>query len=346
MAAPARKIVSVQNPRSLVGLWIFAIVWCGISFSVFGAFAFGARDVVGGLVGGLFSLLGLAMLYGAVTSTLEYWRYGNVRLVLARPPETGGRLEAKVEFPDNATLRGFISAELACVQVVWSRGSKGGSSKSERDDWTGKHVFAIRRGLPGTEAAIAIDVPANQPASSLPQEGDGNSMFEGSFPGPGVSIDKSYHRWELRISADVPGADLGRTFRLRVAQGASAVAAPPAPEIPRPARMPDLALERRIAARRAMERRLAAVSAVIGMTPFLAPFVIAGLAVGLAGCPMGWSSSAPPSCRFAGIDWGPLMAGAFDVLFAAVPIGIAASAAVYIAGQIWLNTTWKKRPIR
>ena len=332
-----KKLTSVQNPKSLVGLWIFAILWCGISFTVFGAFAFQARDFMGGAIGGLFSLLGLAMLYGAVTSTLEYWRYGNVRLTLARPPETGGKLEAKVEFPDNDSLRGFISAELACVQVVWSRNSKGESSKSERDDWTGKHVFAIRRGLPGTEAAIAIDVPANQPASSLPQENTGDAMFEGGFPGLGVAIDKSYYRWELRVSADLPGVDLARTFRLRVAAGAGAAPVPAAPERPRPARMPDLALEHRLNQRKALERKLALVCLVMAVGPFLAAFAIAGLGVGLAGCPMSWGSANPPACELAGINWGRLMARSFDLVFIAVPAGIASSAVFYFVGQVWID---------
>jgi hypothetical protein len=327
-----QKIVSVQNPKSLIGNWIFTLLWCALSFTLFGVFAIAARDVMGGIISGIFALFGVAMLYASITATLEYWRYGQVNLTLARPLQTGGKVEGRLELPANLQA-GQVSAELACVQVVWSRNSKGHPSKSEHDQWTGKQISAIRRGAVASEALLAMGIPADQPGSSLPNEGPGTSMFEG-HPGAGVEMDQSYTRWELRIKADVSGVDLARTFKLKVGGGGAAAPAP----VLRPERPPlDTALEQRLDARKAAERKLGAACAIIGFVPFVVPFAIVGIGVGLAGCPMGWSDSNPPNCMLAGINWGRLMAGTVKVMFIAVPVGIASSAVLFFAGQAWLD---------
>jgi nitroreductase len=188
---------------------------------------------------------------------------------------------------------------------------------------------------------LALAFPADRPPSTVPDEGPADAMFQATHPGGGVELDQSYYRWEVRIKADVAGVDLDRTFRLRVAPGSGATWAPaPVPQIPR---VPlDRTLERRLDERRAIERKLSAACFVIGIAPFLVPFVIAGLGVGLAGCPMGWSNAAPPQCELAGINWGALMAGTFDLVSVAVPAGIAASTVLYLAGQAWLNRTYSR----
>jgi hypothetical protein len=336
------KLMSVQNAKSVAGMWIFTILWCAIAFTVFGAAAFQARNLVGGLIGGVFSLMGLVMIYASIKATLEYIKYGKVQLTLARPAETGGKLEARLDLPADLPANARISAELACVQVVWSRGSKGGTSTRERDDWTAKETFTVRRGATRSDAVLALAFPADRPPSTVPDEGPADAMFQATHPGGGVELDRSYYRWEVRVKADVPGVDLERTFRLRVAPGSGATWAPmPEPATPR---VPlDRALERRLDERRAIERKLSAACFVIGIAPFLVPFVIAGLGVGLAGCPMGWSDAAPPKCELAGINWGALMAGTFDLISVAVPAGIAVSTVLYLAGQVWLNRSYSNR---
>jgi len=338
MSVPSNRLLSSQNPKSILGVWLFAVFWCGISFTVFWAFAFQARDVFGGAIGGLFSLIGLVMLYGAVSMTLEYLKYGRVEIALDGEPATGRSFGATLRLPADAAAAGKVSAELACVRVTWSRGSKGGLSKGEQDAWTGKRDFPVFRGGVGGYAKMQIEVPAGQPASDVPGEPPPDAMVEIGTPA-GVEVDRAYHRWELRVKADVPGIDLDRSFRLRVAPGSPGlapqpVAAPAAPRFP-PVIRADI--EQRVGDRRAANRRLSLLCAFIGFAPFVVPFAIAGLAVGLAGCPMGFSASRPPSCAFAGIDWGPVMARAFDLMFVAVPAGIAGSAVIYFLGQLWLD---------
>lgn len=336
MAVPSNKLLSVQNPKSIVGAWIFTFLWCGISFTVFWAFAFQARDIVGGSIGGLFSLLGLVMLYGSVKMTLEYGKYGQVQLALeGDPPATGRSFSARLDLPGDAGTAATIHAELACVQATWTRGSKGGLSLSERDAWTRKNVFPVRRGAASGHATLKFDVPVDQPASDLPGEERPDIVLQAGHPA-GIEAGRSYYRWELRVKADVPGIDLERTFKLRVAPAPQGAAARPGAAV-RPAPVLDPKIEGRIATRRAAERKLSAWSAFIGFAPFVAPFAIAGLAVGLAGCPMSWSTGNPPRCEFAGMNWGPLMSGAFDLMFIAVPAGIAGSILFYLAGQWWLS---------
>jgi hypothetical protein len=327
------KLLSVQNPKTLVGSWIFTILWCGISFPLFYVFGFQERSLMGGAVGGLFTLIGIGMLYGTIKATLEYFKYGKVHLELeGAPPETGRSFSAKVNLPANAAAAGRISAELACVRVTWSRGSKGGTSKGKQDAWTRQQVFPARRSAFGGYAALRIEIPSDKPSSDVPQESAPDAMVESGRPAD-IELGRGYYRWELRIKADVPGIDFERTFKLRVGAGAQ----PPAAVAPRVSPvMMDTELQQRLIARRTAVRRLGMITAAIAMGPFVVPFAIAGLAVGLAGCPMSWSSANPPACAFAGINWGPLMAGAFDLMFTAVPVGIGASVLIFIVGQIWL----------
>src|SRR5262245_38782164 len=132
-----KKLLSTQNPKSLAGSWLFTILWCGISFPIFYVFAFKERSLFGGAIGGLFTLLGVAMLYASIKLTLEYLKYGEVHLQLeGAAPATGQSFSAKINLPANAAAAGRISAELACVRVTWTRGSKGAPSKGEKDAWT------------------------------------------------------------------------------------------------------------------------------------------------------------------------------------------------------------------
>ncbi|HET9405584.1 MAG TPA: hypothetical protein VFO57_13485, partial [Burkholderiales bacterium] len=294
MAAPSNRLLSVQNPKSLAGMWIFTVLWCGISFTVFWAFAIASRQTGGAIVGGLFSLLGLVMLFGSVKATLEYLKFGRVHLALeGEQPAAGRSFSARLDLPGEAGAAATIHAELVCVQTTWSRGSKGGPSKSERDAWTRKNVFPVRRGPVSGYAMLKFDVPADQPASDLPGEGPPDAMLEVGHPA-GIEIGRSYYRWELRVKADVPGIDLERTFKLRVAAGPQGAGPRPAGAAPRLDPKFGAELERRVEARQEQDRRLGMWCAFIGFAPIVAPFAIMGLAVGLAGCPMGWNASAPP----------------------------------------------------
>jgi hypothetical protein len=333
-----KKLLSTQNPKSIIGAWLFTFVWCGIAFTVFWAFAFQARDFMGGAVGGLFSLLGLVMLYQSAKMTLEYFKYGRVSLKLEGNPATGSGFGALLELPGDLAGAMTIHAELACMQTTWSRGSKGGPSKSERDVWSRKSVFPVRRSGVGSYAALKFDVPADQPASDLPEERAPDAMVEAGYPA-GVEIGRSYYRWEVRVTADVPGVDLDRTYPIRVVQGSGVPAARPsiAAALPRVKPAVSAALEQRIGERKAATNRLGLLCAFVGFAPIVVPFAISGIAIGLAGCPMGWRTGSPPACQFAGINWGPLMAGAFDHAFVLFPAGIAASAVIYFLGQLWLD---------
>ena len=328
-----KKLLSTQNPKSLAGSWLFTILWCGISFPIFYVFAFKERSLFGGAIGGLFTLLGVAMLYASIKLTLEYLKYGAVHLQLeGAAPATGQSFGAKINLPTNAAAAGRISAELACVRVTWTRGSKGAPSKGEKDAWTRQQVFAVRRSALGDYAAFRIDVPGDKPPSDLPGELAPDAVVEIGSPG-GIEVGRDYYRWELRVKVDVPGIDFERTFYLRVGAGTQA-AATVAPRVD-PVMM-DTQLHERLLARRAATRKLSMISAFVGMAPFVVPFAIAGLAVGLAGCPMSWNASNPPTCTFGGINWGPVMSHSFDLMFTAVPVGIAASIVIFVAGQAWI----------
>lgn len=330
-----KKLLSTQNPKSLTGTWIFTVVWCAVSFPIFFIFGIKERDLFGGAIGGLFTLFGIAMLYASIKGTLEYFKYGEVHLTLeGEPPALGQSFSARVNLPANAAAAGRINVELACVRVAWTRGSKG-TSKGEQDAWTRPHTFPARHSGAGGYATFRIEVPADKPPSDLPEERAPEAVVEAGHPA-GIEIGRDYYRWELRIKADVPGIDFERTFLLRVGAGTQASARPSVAPRPSPV-MTDTALHERLLARRAVNRRLGTASAFVAFVPFLLPFAIAGIAAGLAGCPLSWSSTNPPVCEFAGINWGRLMAGAFELMFTTFPaVGIGAGAVIYFVGRAWL----------
>ena len=328
-----KRLLSIQNPKSLVGSWLFTILWCGISFTVFYTFAFKARDVMGGAIGGLFTLIGIAALYASIKATLEYLKYGEVYLQLEGEPAVGEGFGARINLPAAAAAAGRLTAVLACVRVTWSRGNKS-VSKGEQDAWKKEQVFPVRRSGVGGYAALRIEIPPDKPASDLPEESAPDAMVEVGHPG-GVELGRDYYRWELRLKADVPGIDFERTFRLRVNPGKQPAAAPEARRVD-PV-MADTALHERLITRREATRSLGTLSAFVAFVPFVVPFAIAGIAIGLAGCPGSWSSTSPPVCEFAGVNWGRLMTGAFDLMFTAFPVaGIGASIVIYFAGQAWI----------
>jgi hypothetical protein len=333
-----KKLLSTQNPKSLAGSWLFTILWCAISFPIFYVFGFQERSLMGGAIGGLFTLIGIVMLYATIKATLEYVKYGEVHLTLeGEAPVVGGSFGARINLPAEAAAAGRISAELACVRVTWTRGSKGAPSRGEQDAWTKQHVIPVHRSAVGGYATLKLEIPDDKAPSDLPEGSAPATLVQAAYPAGGIEVGRSYYRWELRIKADVPGIDFERTYQVRVNPGKQAASAGAAAAAPRmdPVMM-DPELRERLIARRAAGRALGTLCTVVAMTPFVAPFAIAGLAVGLAGCPMSWNSSRPPICEFAGINWGPLMAGAFDLMFTAVPIGIGASFVIFLVGQIWL----------
>jgi hypothetical protein len=327
-----KKLLSTQNPKSLAGSWFFTVLWCGVSFPVFYIFGFKERDLMGGAIGGLFTLIGIAMLYASIKLTLEYWKYGEVHLTLeGAVPATGQSFGAKVNLPANAAAAGRISAELACVRVTWTRGSKS-VSKREQDAWTKQQVFPARRSALGDYAALKIEIPSDKPPSDVPEELAPDSVAEAGHPA-GIELDRDYYRWELRIKADVPGIDFERTFYLRVgpgAQTASRLLARPSPV------MTDPELHERLITRRAAMRSIATACVFVALTPIVLPIAIAGVAIGLAGCPMAWSLSNPPACVLGGIDLGPVMARGLDLMFTMFPYGIGASVVLGIAAQAWV----------
>lgn len=329
-----KKVLSTQNPKSLAGSWLFTLLWCGISFPIFYVFAFKERSLFGGAIGGLFALIGVAMLYASIRLTLEYLKYGEVRLQLeGAAPATGQSFSAKLNLPANAAAAGRISAELACVRVTWTRGSKS-VSKAEQDAWTKQQVFPVRRSALGDYAAFRIEIPGDKPASDLPEDPAPDAVAEAGRPA-GIELGRDYYRWELRVKAGVPGIDFERTFLIRVGAGTQSAARPSAAPRVSPL-MTDSGLHARILERRAAVRSLATACMFVAMIPIVLPLAIAGIEVGLAGCPMAWNLVNPPVCELGGIDLGRLMARAFDLAFTLFPAGIGACVVIAIGGQAWL----------
>jgi hypothetical protein len=130
-----------------------------------------------------------------------------VRLALDELPAVGRRVAASLELPEKAAAAGHVSAELACLRVTYTRASKGGTSSSTEDEWTESHRIPVRRAARGAVAPMHLDIPAALHPTDVPG-GDGAS--------PDIDLDRAYHKWELRVVAEVEGIDLRRTFEVQV----------------------------------------------------------------------------------------------------------------------------------
>ncbi len=239
MAAPSNRLLSTQNPKSIGFMWVFAVLWCGVSFPVFWMFAIQMRQVAPGIVGGLFAAFGLVMLFFTVRATLEYVKFGQVDLTLDGEPAVGRGFGAMVRLPASPALA-KLTAELACVQLIPDRDAKGEPTTREADAWTLKQEFPVRRGAAGAYATLRFDVPADQPATTTAEDiGLDEAQMKEAFKDLDLAKFRALHaaaaraqargsyRWELRIRADVPGIDLDRTFNLSMAPAPAGTVAQP-----------------------------------------------------------------------------------------------------------------------
>jgi tetratricopeptide (TPR) repeat protein len=197
-------------------MWAFTLVWCGISGPMFYVWAFQAGEILAGTVAGFFLLIGLVVFYGTARMTLEYWKFGAMRVVLTDIPRVGKSVAASLAVPERAVVAGHIETELACIRVTYARGSKGSTSSKSEDAWSEKHRIPVQRTGKAATAFMQIDVPAALHCTDIPEGQDA-----------AIDFGRAYYKWELRIGADVPGIDLQRSFEVQVLPPASGAADAP-----------------------------------------------------------------------------------------------------------------------
>jgi len=210
----------LDNARSnWIGAVVMALLWNAISLPLLFVFI---DEIDGGnraaLLGLLFPLIGVGLLWWALRSWQRWRRYGQSRLQLdALPVPLGGVLRARLEIPARLSSR-RLQAQLLCVRKTVSGSGKNRRS-SEAILWENSYDFGLAPGsASGLHTAdIVIPLPADQPVSD--------------WQNPRHQI-----IWRLRASASEPGVDYASRFELPVfavtdaAIDASAAAPLPPPQ--------------------------------------------------------------------------------------------------------------------
>ena len=238
-----RNIDSIESGKNVVGAWVGTLLYCAVSFGFFYYSLVHIRHPIFDLVTGFFAAWGVVYLGWTLWVTLGVRKFGDLRLLLERPlPAVGGSFVATLGLPPAALAARTIHAELSCWKMTST--IKG---DSEEPHWATAANFPVRRKADGRCAAtLSIESPPDLEPSRTPPPAE--TLHADDPP-------RIYWLYELRVTADVPGVDLARTFPVQIlprAQGTVAAAkreapprlatpamrAAPAPAVARPEPLP------------------------------------------------------------------------------------------------------------
>jgi len=167
--------------------------------------------VPAGVLAGFFLLIGVMMLAGAVDVTLHYLRYDAMRLTLTgEPPAVGKRLDGIVDLPASAAAA-WIGVELACVLVSHERVGANRTATFEKDRWSDRRQFRIRRSGGRGCVVVQFEIPDWLPPSS-------GTPAVGAPAAAKSSCD--WYAWELRVGAGSADPEFRRTLSVHVLRSA------------------------------------------------------------------------------------------------------------------------------
>jgi hypothetical protein len=191
--------IKSTSKSSMWGAWIFAVIWNLISaplpFVLYEEVL--EKENYIAIVGLLFPIVGIGLLFWAVRRTLEWTTFGRAPVTLDPFPgsiggHVGGTIDLKIPF--NASNEFAVT-----LTNVHSYTSGSGKNKSQREKavWQKNLIAHAETGSNGTRLTFRFDVPENCRASDTEK-------------------DDSYHMWRLNLSATLPGTDLDRDYELPV----------------------------------------------------------------------------------------------------------------------------------
>lgn len=197
------SIILSEAKRGTFVLWFFALAWNAISAPVL---FFLPEELDNGnllaLVGVIFPLAGVYLLFLAIRSTLEYRRFGTVAFEMdPHPGAIGGHVGGHILVPhlsyDIATNPAAkLTVRLECV---YSYMSGSGDDRSRREDikWAEEGSPLVEHAAQGVQLAFRFNVPDNLPEADPTQTG-------------------AYHFWRVDVKAGIPGTDLKRQYNIPV----------------------------------------------------------------------------------------------------------------------------------
>ncbi len=182
--------------------WLFAIFWNAISTPII----FILPDELENenyiaLVALLFPLVGIFLLYKAITTALEYRHFGKVFLEMDPYPgaiggHVGGRIQVTRLDHHKVSEASELSVQLECIYSYMS-GSGKNRSRRESIKWVEQGNPRVINSAQGVTLSFRFDVPANLPDADVEQS-------------------SAYHFWRLSVKADITGVDLNRNYNIPV----------------------------------------------------------------------------------------------------------------------------------
>ncbi|MBV1931263.1 MAG: hypothetical protein KUG71_06065 [Porticoccaceae bacterium] len=147
----------------------------------------------------LFPIAGLAIIALAIRKTLEWRRFGQIKVTLdPYPGAIGGNVAGNIHLATPLPPGTDLQISLDCV-----RHYRQGKSSNQSVVWQYSRTVQPIRSSRSTSAQFLFEVPEDLPPSSIP--------------------DSSYHSWTLHINAELAGVDLSRQVEIPVfATGAKA----------------------------------------------------------------------------------------------------------------------------
>jgi len=183
-------------------IWFFAILWNAISIPLVSVLPdeFKSGNYVA-LVGLLFPLAGIFLLYKAIALTLAYRHFGKVLVTMDPYPgaiggHVGGHIQIKSLDYQRANAAKKLNIKLECVYSYVS-GSGKNRSRRESIKWAEQGKPKIDNAMQGVNLTFRFDIPADLPQADVEQKG-------------------AYHFWRLSVNADIPGIDLARNYNIPV----------------------------------------------------------------------------------------------------------------------------------
>ncbi|MBJ6802686.1 DUF3592 domain-containing protein [Geomonas propionica] len=176
--------------REAAFFWVFAAVWNAIAqptgFICLNAVIYEGNRLAA--IGLMFPLVGFWLLWEATRRTLQIRIFGDIQLRMDPfPASIGGEAGGTIDLPIHFSTGNVFAVSLSCELVVKHR-----DGNRKELIWQEAGRAASTLGPAGTRIAFRVAVPATEPPSS------------------------DSHLWTVRITAELPGLDLDRSFVIPV----------------------------------------------------------------------------------------------------------------------------------
>ena len=195
----ASGLIQSTDRATVLGAWIFALFWNGVSSFVFFVvpqeLAKGNKGVIIALI---FPVIGVALLVWAVRATIRWRKFGqSVFKMISVPGVIGGGLAGGIQIPHKLHASEGVRVRLVCLQRV-TTGSGKNRSTTENVLWEDEKVITKDPVSDPRHTVVPVffQIPPGWPAT----DSEGNQTIV----------------WRLEAKAKVPGVDYFAQFEVPV----------------------------------------------------------------------------------------------------------------------------------